>query len=831
MPTSTRKLDLGLPLRQTLFAALVSCALIVVGLSLPTPLTAYTNPGNEGFVAGNIISDASFYNSNSMTTQQVGDFINAKGASCVNNTAAGVPCLKNYRQDTPAVAATGWCSALTAMSGSSAASIISRVTKACGTSPQVMLAMIQKESSLVTASGSDLTTRRYATATGAGCPDFAACNSSLANFFNQVYKTSSQFAHYRANPSLLNYQPYTQVSMLYNPEQTCGKASFYLANVATASLYTYTPYTPNRAALDAGSGSGDLCSAYGNRNFYRLMKSWFPGSVYNSGTSSYPTPASTVLPQLTATYAEWSMLGSSALGSTSGPMLCSSTYCSKPFANGRIYSTGADAHAVLKPAYDVYVAAGGATSSVGLPIADSTCGLTAGGCKQRFANGWIVWTPTTGTRLVRGAISTSWNAKGAEAGPLGYPKGDEVCASSTSCYQDFQGGRLTSAQTTDPAVDLDAGLYTSLAPARLLDTRLSGGPVAGGATTTLRVLGRGGVPSSGVSSVVLNVTVTETKAKGYLTAYPSGTGRPNSSTLNFAAGQTVANQVMVRVGSDGNVALTNAASASVQVVVDVVGAFGVGQTGVPGAFVGLSPARILDTRINKGAAGPVAPNGSVTVNLAGQGGFPTSPMAAVALNVTVTDTKAPGFVTAYPADQAVPTASNLNFVGGQTRANLVVVPVNADGKISIKVTSSASSSLIADAVGYFLPGTSTQPGAFVPLTSTRILDTRLSLGGTGPVPPNKTITARLGGRVGFPATGVSAVVMNLTATTPTAAGFVTVFPAGQAEPTASHVNYASGETVANLALVRVSPTGDVGIVSHSTGTVQLIGDVAGYFRS
>lgn len=97
------------------------------------------------------------------------------------------------------------------------------------------------------------------------------------------------------------------------------------------------------------------------------------------------------------------------------------------------------------------------------------------------------------------------------------------------------------------------GLYNPLVPARLLDTRNGtgavAGPLPGGSTLTLQVTGRGGVPLTGVSAVVLNVTVTSPTATGYLRVFPAGTAVPLASNLNFVAGQTVPNRVIVMLGA------------------------------------------------------------------------------------------------------------------------------------------------------------------------------------------------------------------------------------------------------------------------------------------
>src|SRR5665648_528022 len=119
------------------------------------------------------------------------------------------------------------------------------------------------------------------------------------------------------------------------------------------------------------------------------------------------------------------------------------------------------------------------------------------------------------------------------------------------------------------------GSYTPLSPSRLLDTRTGVGapkaPVGPGGTAHLQVTGRGGVPASGVSAVVLNVTVTAPTRAGYLTVYGDGTARPVVSNLNFVPAQTVPNLVIAPVGANGKVALYNGSAGTVQLIADVSG--------------------------------------------------------------------------------------------------------------------------------------------------------------------------------------------------------------------------------------------------------------------
>jgi len=116
-----------------------------------------------------------------------------------------------------------------------------------------------------------------------------------------------------------------------------------------------------------------------------------------------------------------------------------------------------------------------------------------------------------------------------------------------------------------------SGGFTSLDPYRLLDTRTGAGAVAPGGTLHVQVAGLGGVPTSGVSSVQLNVTLTQPTRSGYLTVYADETARPGTSTLSFVKAQTVTKLISTPVGVNGKVAMYNGSRGTVQIVADVSG--------------------------------------------------------------------------------------------------------------------------------------------------------------------------------------------------------------------------------------------------------------------
>ena len=230
------------------------------------------------FDPGNIIDDSVFYNSTTMSAQQVQDFLNSKVAGCVG----GYTCLKNYTTATSTRAAVAnLCTGYTGASSETAAQIIWNVAQSCGINPQVLIVLLQKEQGLVTSNAPSAGS--YQTATGYGCPDTAVCDSLYYGFFNQVYAAAYQFKLYRAYPSSYNFVAGRTNSIQYSPNSACGTASVFIANQATAGLYDYTPYTPNAAAMANLYGSGDGCSAYGNRNFWAYFIDWFgptTGDIY-----------------------------------------------------------------------------------------------------------------------------------------------------------------------------------------------------------------------------------------------------------------------------------------------------------------------------------------------------------------------------------------------------------------------------------------------------------------------------------------------------------------------------------------------------------------------
>ena len=246
---------------------------------------------------------------------------------------------------------------------------------------------------------------------------------------------------------------------------------------------------------------------------------------------------------------------------------------------------------------------------------------------------------------------------------------------------------------------------------------------------------------------------------------------------------------------------------------------------VAGTFVATAPTRLLDTRHNTGWPGPVPGHGIVHLQVTG--GVVPAGVSAVVLNVTVTAPTAPGNITVFPEGSGVPTASNLNFVAGQTIPNLVVAPVGTGGKVDLYNASSGTVQLLADVSGYFTGGTPSVPGALATTAPTRLMDTRHNTGVSGPVAAHSTVKLQVTG--GVVPSGATAAVLNVTVTAPAQPGNITVYPDLTSQPNASNLNFVAGQTIPNLVVAPIGTDGKVDFVNSSSGTVQLIADVSGYF--
>ncbi|CAN5167073.1 hypothetical protein BH11ACT5_BH11ACT5_15080 [soil metagenome] len=265
---------------RMLVAAVSVVALALGGALAGAPAPAKAAVGSQ-FDAGYIISDTVFFDGYSMTSTQIQSFVEAQIGTCYGT------CLSTYKQDTPTMPADNYCSSYTGGRNETAALIISKVGRACGISQKVLLVLLEKEQSLVTANNPSAS--RFRAATGMACPDTAPCDPAFSGFFYQVFYAAKQYQRYAAWPEDYNYQAGRVNAIRYDTDN-CGTKNVFIVNQATAGLYNYTPYTPNAAALNNLYGIGDDCSSYGNRNFWRIFSDWFGSPI--AGSSLVRTEAS-----------------------------------------------------------------------------------------------------------------------------------------------------------------------------------------------------------------------------------------------------------------------------------------------------------------------------------------------------------------------------------------------------------------------------------------------------------------------------------------------------------------------------------------------------------
>ncbi|MGZ4765117.1 MAG: hypothetical protein ACXVH5_04760 [Ilumatobacteraceae bacterium] len=363
----------------------------------------------------------------------------------------------------------------------------------------------------------------------------------------------------------------------------------------------------------------------------------------------------------------------------------------------------------------------------------------------------------------------------------------------------------------------------AITPVRLLDTRQPlGVPVAAklqpGKVLELEL---GSHVAASTTAVALNVTVTEPDGPGFLTVYPCDQGLPKASNLNYVAKETVPNLVNVKLSITDTVCFYS--TQPTHLVVDLTGTF---ERGGGAGAQSLTPARLLDTRkpIGVPTIGKLDAGHTLVLQVSGRGGVPSADVAAASLNVTVTEPDGSGFITVYPCDDQLPTASNLDFVADQTVPNLVTARLSAAGTVCL--FTSATTHLVADVAAWYSVGAAQ---GYHELPPQRILDTREPIGvpAIGKATGGQSLVLQVSGRGGVPAAGAQAVTMNVTVTEPDEAGFLTVYPCDAGRPEASNLNFTKSQTVPNLVTVKLSASGTVCLFAQHT--THLVADVAGYF--
>jgi len=427
----------------------LSAAMIVIAVLASSLAAAVSAPSQAAdgdlFDPGHIISDEVFYDKDAMTRAEVQSFLAAKGGNCTS----GYTCIDDFTIRTSAKPVNDYCDGYV-VATQNVAQIITGVAQSCGISPKVLLVTLQKETSLVTRSNP--TAHLYKRAMGYGCPDSNLPASSDSNqdgcydwaegFFQQIYHMAQQFKIYQARPTSYGHIAGRTQWIDYHPNDSCGSTQVYIQNQATAGLYNYTPYVPNKAALDAGYGSGNACSSYGNRNFFFLFTDWF-GSTFTDLDKAFNE--------------KHASLGGSTgvLGSATGPRVSDGTRQYREYQRGRITWTRATGPlASWGEIWDRHQEQGG-TAVLGWPIADTVESRVKGsGTMQQFENGTIYASNTHGAYLVTDTIlETYWNRLSYRS-DLGWPIHEVVNSrvKGSGEMQQFEGGVIYASWNYGPYV-------------------------------------------------------------------------------------------------------------------------------------------------------------------------------------------------------------------------------------------------------------------------------------------------------------------------------------------------------------------------------------------
>ncbi len=493
---------------------------------------------------------------------------------------------------------------------------------------------------------------------------------------------------------------------------------------------------------------------------------------------------------------------------------------------------------VAAPPCDTFGASGCTILATGESKMGSVVGATTQAGEPASASGTLFysWTPTSNglaTIHTQGSsfdtylkvfVGTAVNALTEVASnddtESDYTSSLRLMASAGTTYWIRVSGYATAVGQSKLTVDSGLGLFVPIQPVRIFDTRtgLGGytsmfGPLE---SREVQVVGASPVPST-ATAVVANVTVTQPYAAGYASVYPSGQAIPNASNLNFAAWQTAPNLTTTVLGKSGRISIFNGSGDGAHFFVDVAGYYT--NTSPPGLLTATTPTRVHDSRM-WGDAGRWGPNTTRAIQV--RGGTTPVPLTATAVvaNITAVDPTGDSFISVFPDGTSMPVVSNLNVTNGVTVANLVTVPIGATNNIAI-YNNSSTVHMLVDIVGYYSPSGG---GKFTALPPTRILESRPSSAWSS----GEIRSVQVAGSASTPVpANATAVLMNLTAVTPTSGGYLTVAPAGQPLPVVSSLNFRATFNVPNLVLIRVGAGGSINIYNPA-GQTHIIADVVGY---
>lgn len=378
-----------------------------------------------------------------------------------------------------------------------------------------------------------------------------------------------------------------------------------------------------------------------------------------------------------------------------------------------------------------------------------------------------------------------------------------------------------------------AGLFVPV-QGRLVDSRVGTGiakaPLAPMTPRTVQVTGAAGIPTDGVSAVLVTVTAVAPTTAGQMSAGPAdGT---MAGVMRYDASPYTSNSAVVMVSDAGQINIQ--ATTSTNVMVDVQGYYTIGNgVTAAGGYSPVTQSRIVDTVNGVGLAKAKLAGGSTsTIQVTGKAGVPAG-AAAVFVNFQINNsTTVAGYINPYATNATSRPGVSLNFDASPSTSIGAIVPLAADGTIKMYLSAGNTIDLLLDVEGYFTPGdTSSSAGVFTPAVA-KIYDTRSAVH----VAPGATVTIPIGGTNDIPtvANGLSAITANLTVIdTGTAGGYARAYASGTTEPTnvgtLTFSPATAGKYTTNLATIAVGADNAIKIHNVSTDTVDYIIDMQGWY--
>ena len=446
---------------------IVMCFAALAFLLVFYGLAVHNTPETEAvmatdFQAGRIIDDAVFYDANTMSVEEIQAFLDAKLPTCdmwgtgssagrvVSETGYVMPagstnadyarlraaagnsryheppyiCVNKYYENPETHETLYETNGIVKDGMISAAQIIYNEAQRYSINPQVLLVLLKKESYVW---GDTWPLKwEYNSAMGYGCPDTAPCDTAYYGFYNQVHMAAYQFDRYKQKNYEYNYHPGMTNNIYYSPTYSCGTKQVYIENMATASLYIYTPYTPNDAALQNYPGTS-YCGSYGNRNFFMYFSEWF-GSTYIDS-------------DLMAINAAYKDLGDDAraLGKPISDVIHGQLSTWVKYENGYIVGAKKTGFYIsIGKIREVWAANNYEAGVLGLPLSNIRSNDKMQW--QKFQNGYIVGSEETGYFVSMGKIREVWGATGYEAGALGRPTSEVLADDNDREWQEYEHG-------------------------------------------------------------------------------------------------------------------------------------------------------------------------------------------------------------------------------------------------------------------------------------------------------------------------------------------------------------------------------------------------------